>query len=162
MFYCNKCTKTSLFSKEKIQEPNWHFKLVGRRKLNYFSFFIYKQKISVKMFLIVLLIVCVASSSSIATCKNGELIVRKQAKDIRIDSMRLIQMKCICVNDKFPFTKNTCSVPPVSNFKKIYMCDLNAEQWMFQQNECLPLNHKVLIIAMFFAFIIWGIMRFIC
>ena len=114
------------------------------------------------MFLIVLLIVCVASSSSIATCKNGELILNKQAKDIRIDSRRLREMTCICVNDKFPFTKNTCSVPPISDFKKIYMCDLNEKQWMFQQNECMPLNNRPFIVAMFFAFIIWGIMQFIC
>jgi len=116
----------------------------------------------IKMFLILLLLVCVASSSSIATCKNGELILNKQEKAIQIEYGRLREMKCICVNDKFPFTKNTCSVPPVSDFKKIYMCDQNEKQWIFQQNECLPLNNRPFIIAMFFAFIIWLIMRFIC
>ena len=113
------------------------------------------------MFLILIMLVCIVSSSSIATCKDGDLILNKQAKDIHIGSNRLIKIKCICVNYKFPFTKNSCSVPPISDFKKIYMCDKDAEQWMFQQNKCVPFDPIPLLAFIYVSFILFMAMKWI-
>lgn len=56
----------------------------------------------------------------------------KKAKELRL--------KCNYVNERFPFTKGTSSMPPPTNFKNIYTIDQAKELWDFQQKNCIPMD----------------------
>lgn len=56
----------------------------------------------------------------------------KKAKELRL--------KCNYVNERFPFTKGTSSMPPPTNFKNIYTIDQAKELWDFQQKNCIPIE----------------------
>jgi hypothetical protein len=62
------------------------------------------------------------------------------AEEEALKKTKELRLKCNYVNERFPFTKETSSLPPPTNFKNIYTVDQAKELWDFQQKNCIPIE----------------------
>lgn len=67
---------------------------------------------------------------------------------------RETKAKCEYANKVFPILPNTCSAPPILNFKNIYSEDRVVSLWNFQQKNCIFRVSEVFLLLFAFSILI--------
>lgn len=68
---------------------------------------------------------------------------------------------CDYVNERFPYTRSTCSVPPEPNFRYVLGKDPALALWEEQQNHCVPRELNIWSVLLFFGSIFIGLSVFV-
>lgn len=67
-----------------------------------------------------------------------------------------IVKKCNYINEMFPMTNNTCSLPPSMEYQNIYdSSSYKMDLWKFQQTECLHYTKDPITLVYMVVLIVW-------
>jgi hypothetical protein len=67
-----------------------------------------------------------------------------------------IVKKCNYINEMFPMTNNTCSLPPSMEYQNIYdSSSYKMDLWKFQQTECLHYTKDPITLVYLVVLIVW-------
>lgn len=110
-----------------------------------------------------LLFISIGMSTSFMACRGERVMMlaamrsNRRSRERRISAELERHMKCICLNDMFHYSPNTCSIPPNSTYKTIYGSGENMALWKFHKEQCNIQPDKLVsgfVHLMFMLFII--------